>query len=302
MDKGRIILAIILDFIFKDPVYRLHPVRIIGYYASWLESIFVEGGKRSVFWGGVFYILHVFLLVPVILLLKIPIFGPVFEIFLAYSLLSTGSLLDEVLKIYVLIKKGKIKKARKDLSYLVTRDTDYMNEKELTLTTLETLSENLVDAIISPLFYLFLGGVPLLLLYKITNTLDSMVGYKRGYYTTFGRVSARMDDIMNYIPSRIAAFLLYISGLLMKYPMGDFFKILWKERGKTESPNSWLVEGGTAIVLGVTIGGPVFYHGEKIERPTMGKGRRDFHPSIIIEGEILIGLTGIIFIILALLL
>jgi len=193
-----------------------------------------------------------------------------------YTVFSVNSLAREGNRVYNILKEGDIEKARKDLSYLVSRDTETMDEKMIIRSTMETISENTVDGIVAPMFYMFLGGLPLAMTYKAINTLDSMVGYKNEKYMDFGKFSAKIDDIANFIPARITGFLIVAASMILRYNYKNSLKIFIRDRKNHSSPNSAHAEASVAGALGVQFGGRVSYFGKEADKPTIGDKIKDF--------------------------
>ena len=206
----KIWIAYVLDLIFGDPQNVVHPVQVIGKIISAGEKVllrkkykFLAGAVLNIFTVSITYTLMYLISKSV----KISVFFMIIEIYLMYTIFSINSLAREGNRVYRILKEGDIEKARKDLSYLVSRDTETMDEKMIIRSTMETISENTVDGIVAPMFYMFLGGMPLAMAYKAINTLDSMVGYKNEKYMDFGKFSAKVDDVANFIPARITGIL-----------------------------------------------------------------------------------------------
>ena len=198
------------------------------------------------------------------------------EIYLMYTVFSVNSLAREGNRVYNILKEGDIEKARKDLSYLVSRDTETMDEKMIIRSTMETISENTVDGIVAPMFYMFLGGLPLAMTYKAINTLDSMVGYKNEKYMDFGKFSAKIDDVANFIPARITGFLIVAASMILRYNYKNSLKIFIRDRKNHSSPNSAHAEASVAGALGVQFGGRVSYFGKEVDKPVIGDKIKDF--------------------------
>jgi len=189
---------------------------------------------------------------------------------LIFTTLSTRSLGQESRSVYRSLKSGNIKDARKKLSLIVGRDTQVLNQDEIIRATVETVAENSVDGIISPLFYAALGGAPLALAYKAINTLDSMVGYKNERYLYFGWFSAKLDDVANYIPARLSILLIPLASLILgKRTLNTLYTIL-RDGKKSPSPNAGIPEAGFAGALGIQLGGVNYYQGERISKPILG--------------------------------
>jgi adenosylcobinamide-phosphate synthase len=199
--------------------------------------------------------------------------GIVLLVYLTSATLATKDLLKAGTKVITAVREDNVYLARKHLSMIVGRDVDDLEKKDILKATIETLSENLSDGIIAPLFYLTLGGMPLGLTYKAINTLDSMVGYKNERYIRFGWASARLDDLANYIPARISGLLIVLSsGILfrswqiMRYALAT----MYHDGRNHSSPNSGYPEAAMAGALGVRLGGPSRYKGVLFEKEYIG--------------------------------
>lgn len=208
-------IAYILDILFGDPEWFPHPVRFIGRLISFLEK-YLYKFRNKTFWGGVTAFLVIFTTVAVSYFLAS--LSEWLEIFFLYTTLAAKCLADEGIRVYKILKSGDLEDAKKKLSYLVSRDTETMDIGQIIRSVLETFSENSVDGIISPMFFAFAGSffeingvslaLPFAMGYKAVNTLDSMLGYKNERYINFGTVSAKIDDVANFIPARITGLIL----------------------------------------------------------------------------------------------
>ncbi len=279
----KIWIAYILDLIFGDPQNIIHPVQIIGKIISLGEKILLKekSGSRYKFFAGI--ILNIFVVSITYgltcLIYKSSKISGVFtliEIYLMYTVFSVNSLAREGNRVYNILKEGNIEKARKDLSYLVSRDTETMDEKMIIRSTMETISENTVDGIVAPMFYMFLGGLPLAMTYKAINTLDSMVGYKNEKYMDFGKFSAKIDDVANFIPARITGVLIVAASMILRYNYKNSLKMFIRDRKNHSSPNSAHAEASVAGALGVQFGGRVSYFGKEVDKPVIGDKIKDF--------------------------
>lgn len=274
-----VILGYIADLIFGDPYWFPHPVRIIGIFISSLEkllrSIFrsAKGEKIAGFLlAGVTVTLSylaVWLILKISLSINIFLFH-ILNIIFIYTTLATKCLGDEAKKIYRFLKSNDISSARRSLSYIVGRDTENLDTQGISRAVIETVAENTSDGIIAPLFYLFIGGAPLAMAYKAINTLDSMVGYKNKRYINIGMASARLDDIANFLPSRITALLIIISSFFFRLDTRRGLFIMKRDGHKNPSPNSGYPEASMAGVLGIQLGGPSSYGGRIVEKPYIG--------------------------------
>ena len=275
----KIWIAYVLDLIFGDPQNVVHPVQVIGKTISAGEKVllrkkykFLAGAVLNIFTVSITYTLMYLISKSV----KISVFFMIIEIYLMYTIFSINSLAREGNRVYRILKEGDIEKARKDLSYLVSRDTETMDEKMIIRSTMETISENTVDGIVAPMFYMFLGGMPLAMAYKAINTLDSMVGYKNEKYMDFGKFSAKVDDAANFIPARITGILIVLASMILGYDYKNSLKIFLRDRKNHSSPNSAHSEASVAGALGVQFGGKVSYFGKEIDKPTIGDKTKEF--------------------------
>ena len=281
----KIWIAYVLDLIFGDPQNIIHPVQIIGKMInigekSLLGKKYKSDRKYKFFAGMILNITVISLTYGITYLIhrtsENSIIFTVAEIYLMYTVFSINSLAREGNRVYNILKEGNIERARKDLSYLVSRDTETMDEKMIIRSTMETISENTVDGIVAPMLYMFLGGLPLSMTYKAINTFDSMVGYKNEKYMDFGKFSAKLDDVANFIPARITGILIVIASMILGYDYKNSLKIFIRDRKNHSSPNSGHAEAGVAGALGVQFGGKVSYFGKEVDKPVIGDKTKDF--------------------------
>lgn len=281
----KIWIAYVLDLIFGDPQNIIHPVQIIGRMInigenSLLGKKYKSDRKYKFFAGMILNITVISLTYGITYLIhrtsENSIIFTVAEIYLMYTVFSINSLAREGNRVYNILKEGNIERARKDLSYLVSRDTETMDEKMIIRSTMETISENTVDGIVAPMLYMFLGGLPLSMTYKAINTFDSMVGYKNEKYMDFGKFSAKLDDVANFIPARITGILIVIASMILGYDYKNSLKIFIRDRKNHSSPNSGHAEAGVAGALGVQFGGRISYFGKEVDKPVIGDKIKDF--------------------------
>ena len=281
----KIWIAYVLDLIFGDPQNIIHPVQIIGKMInigekSLLGKKYKSDRKYKFFAGMILNITIISLTYGITYLIhrtsENSIIFTVAEIYLMYTIFSINSLAREGNRVYNILKEGNIEKARKDLSYLVSRDTETMDEKMIIRSTMETISENTVDGIVAPMFYMFLGGLPLSMAYKAINTLDSMVGYKNEKYIDFGKFSAKLDDVANFIPARITGIFIILASMILGYNGKEAWRIFFRDRKNHSSPNSAHSEASVAGALGVQFGGRVSYFGKEVDKPTIGDKKKEF--------------------------
>lgn len=271
--------AVLFDSLIGDPRSRLHPVVLIGNYISLLEKALrrpQHSPGRQLAAGAV--------LVVIVLLTTYTAVGIVIagleqlgasaafwgEALILSFAITPRSLAEAGMEICRYLRDGNMEQARFKVGWIVGRDTQRLDEREVTRATVETVAENIVDGIISPLVYFAIGGAPLAFLYRAVNTLDSMVGYKNDKYLYFGRVAARVDDIFNYVPARLTGALLVIASFLLGYSAQGAAKMIWRDAAKHPSPNSGIAEAGVAGALGVRLGGLNYYGGVASQRAYMG--------------------------------
>ena len=281
----KIWIAYVLDLIFGDPQNIIHPVQIIGKMIdigekSLLGKKYKSDRKYKFFAGMILNITVISLTYGITYLIRRTsensIIFTVAEIYLMYTVFSINSLAREGNRVYNILKEGNIERARKDLSYLVSRDTGTMDEKMIIRSTMETISENTVDGIVAPMLYMFLGGLPLSITYKAINTFDSMVGYKNEKYMDFGKFSAKLDDVANFIPARMTGILIVIASMILGYDYKNSLKMFIRDRKNHSSPNSGHAEAGVAGALGVQFGGRISYFGKEVDKPVIGDKTNDF--------------------------
>lgn len=271
-------IAYVMDLIFGDPHWFPHPVRFIGKLISMLEKVLYNIGNRK-FTGGILMVVVVG--ITGVLSYFLASISQFVEIFFLYTTLATKSLADEGFRVCKVLTDGDLEKAKKELSYLVSRDTGNMDVRQITRSVLETISENSVDGVIAPMFFAFVGSffhiggvslaLPFAMGYKAINTLDSMVGYKNDKYIDFGMVSAKTDDVANFIPARIAGGLIIpVAAMLLKMNYKGAWRVFFRDRLNHSSPNSGNSEAAFAGALGVQFGGRTSYFGKVYDKPTIG--------------------------------
>jgi adenosylcobinamide-phosphate synthase len=271
-----IITAYILDLVIGDPQWNWHPVRLIGRLIERLEKRLNVGNINKKFSGVMLIILVVgitiFCVWGILRLARLihPLLYYVCFAILIYFCLSIKALAVEANKVYSALKKKNIQEARNNLSMIVGRDTDKLEEAEIIKATVETVAESTMDGIIAPLFYAFLGGPVLVWMYKAINTLDSMVGYKNKRFIEFGKPSARLDGLLNFIPAKITCFLISFSSCF--YGKDWLSSARWGTKYflKGQEDNSIATEAAMAGALKIQLGGINFYNSIPISRPLIG--------------------------------
>lgn len=267
--------GLLLDALIGDPHRLPHPIRLFGNMIAWCDRRFNRGNHRKrkgvLVASGMVLLVFLFLFGLERILTPYPVVLLIINTILFFYAISNRSLISEAMKVERLVVKGDIEAARKQLSWIVGRDTSQLTAKQIRTATLETLAENLSDGVIAPLFFYALGGIPLMMAYKMVNTMDSMIGYKNEKYRDFGWFAARiLDDVANFIPSRITALL-----MVLLPPSRRGFLFIRQYAGNHSSPNSGYPESALAGILNCRFGGPNVYHGKLVEKPYIGKNDRD---------------------------
>jgi adenosylcobinamide-phosphate synthase len=199
-----------------------------------------------------------------------PLAGRCIEVILIYYCLSVKSLEQAAMEVKTGILQEGLPQARKKVSLIVGRDVERYTEEDIARAAVETVAENLVDGVISPLFYAALGGAPLAMTYKMVNTLDSMVGYKNEKYRYFGKASARIDDLFNYIPARVSVPIIALAAQILSAKGARSFVTAIMEGTNHSSPNAGYPEAAFAGALAVKLNGPNYYGGKLVDKPYIG--------------------------------
>ncbi|AIQ16431.1 cobalamin biosynthesis protein [Paenibacillus sp. FSL H7-0357] len=300
-----LLAAYVLDLIVGDPRSLPHPVVYMGKAISAIERLirrFVSQ-PRSLKRAGILLPLLVAggawgltaLLVGLLSWVS-PWLGWAAGAWLLSTTVAAKGLKEAGLAVYVELRKGDHPAARRALGMIVGRDTAGLDSPEIVRGTVETVAENIVDAIISPLFFALLGGAPLAMAYRAVNTLDSMVGYKNDKYRDLGWASARLDDVVNYIPARITALLLTLCAWLLRLDWRGCWRTVLRDARLHPSPNSGYPESAVAGALGIRLGGENVYHGITSFRAYMGDPLRAMEPEDIIVTSRLMLLSSAIFV------
>ncbi|MED3646774.1 adenosylcobinamide-phosphate synthase CbiB [Halalkalibacterium halodurans] len=301
-----IVSAFILDKWLGDPKWLPHPVVGMGKLITYFERRWNCGRWRRE--KGVLLLLTVLLIVTALSLALVwlsyqvhLLLGVIVEALLIASTIAAKGLKEAAEEVARPLTTRNLLEARRKLSYIVGRDTDQLDEKEIARGAIETVAENTSDGVTAPLFYALIGGAPLALLYRATNTCDSMVGYKNERYRDFGWASAKFDDVLNWVPSRITGVLmLLLHRKRRQAPLGQSLKMLAREAKKHPSPNSGWGEAAMALLLHVTLGGTNTYQGMTSERAKMGYGTKamtakDIDESIAIMNRTVLGFLVFLF-------
>ena len=299
-----IIAGFILDLIFGDPHWLPHPICLIGNLIGFIERNLrprLEPNKGALLLGGalmVIIVLVISFVVPMAILLAAGMVNPwlafALETLMCYQIFATKCLRDESMKVCTALHNHDLADARVKLSWIVGRDTQNLDEEEITKGAVETVAENTADGIIAPMFYMFLGGVPLAFLYKGINTMDSMVGYKNDKFLYFGRCAAKLDDLANLLPARITGLVMIGAAFVLGLDGKNAWKIFWRDRYNHLSPNSAMTESVTAGALNIQLGGDHFYFGKLVHKDTIGDDIRPVCPEDIVKTNRLLYMTAVL--------
>ncbi len=300
----------LLDLLLGDPYWMPHPVRWMGAAIVRLERLLrrlfpdTPRGRRAA--GVVLAILLPLLAFGLSLgvLLLCGLVSPwlrfAVETFWCYQVVATKALRVESTKVRRELERGDLPAARRAVSMIVGRDTDCLTEEGVAKAAVETVAENSSDGVIAPLFYLAIGGAPLGLCYKAVNTLDSMVGYKNDKYLDFGRASAKLDDVWNFVPARLAALVTVLASFLCGLDGKNGWRIFRRDRKKSASPNSAQTESVYAGALGLQLLGDAVYFGKTVRKASIGEPLRAIAPRDIARANRLLYVSAACFLVLSL--
>ena len=272
--------AFFLDTVLGDPQTRWHPVAVLGRLITFLEKLLypLRGSDAQKFAMGslltllVLCISYAFAEGILLAARQLPVAwgADVVSVILLYFCISPRMLAKAGQDIYALLVKGDITAAREHVGYIVGRDTAELDEADAARAAIETVAENTVDGVIAPLFFFALGGAPLAVLYRAANTMDSMLGYKNERYLYFGRMAARVDDVLNFVPARMTGILFVMAAFLLGYDGRNALNILVRDAAGHPSPNGGHAEAPVAGALHIRLGGINYYFGERHFRAYMG--------------------------------
>lgn len=299
-----IFIAYLVDLVVGDPRFLPHPVIIIGKYISRLEKIIRKIFPKEEQLKKVGILLPLVIVGGTYLVVALLIYGAglihdwlaiALEIWLISTTIAVKGLGKAGMEVYQHLKNNNLTEARKSLGMIVGRDTEQLDESEISRGTVETVAENIVDAIISPLFFAVIGGAPLAMAYRAVNTLDSMVGYKNEKYQNLGWASARLDDVANFIPARLTVVALLLVVWIKAFNVRNALKTILRDARKHPSPNSGFTEAGVAGALGIQLGGLNYYGGIASNRAKMGDPYRKIIADDIINTVRIMMLTAFVF-------
>ena len=275
-----ILIGFLLDCIFGDPRRLPHPICLIGNFINLMEKVLRRAfpkSERGELAGGAVLAAAVPAAafgVSFMILRLCEAVNPVLkfgvETFFCYQIFAAKSLKDESMRVYRYVEAGDIENSRKYLSWIVGRDTKELSFKKIDKAVVETVAENTSDGVVAPLIFMAAGGAPLAFLYKGVNTLDSMVGYKNDRYLYFGRASAKLDDLLNFIPARLTGIAMCIGAFFTGLDWRAAFRIYRRDRKNHSSPNSAHPESACAGALNIQLGGDAYYFGKLYRKKTIG--------------------------------
>lgn len=286
-------LGFLIDCVLGDPQRLWHPIMGIGSMISfWSKKLrkWFPKSNRGQFWAGV--CLWPLVVVPCWFIpfavmwlagLVHPVIQFAVQTVFCWQIFAAKSLKQAALRVYNALKAGDLPLARKYVSWIVGRDTAELDVNQVTKAAVETVAENTSDGVIAPLVFLLLGGAPLGFAYKAVNTLDSMVGYKNDEFLYFGRFSAKMDDVWNFIPARLSGLLFVLCAAPAKLSVRGAWHCFRRDRLRHASPNSAQTEAACAGALGVQLAGNAYYFGKLYQKPTLGDATRAIEPEDIVR-------------------
>ncbi|OGV68611.1 MAG: cobalamin biosynthesis protein CobD [Lentisphaerae bacterium RIFOXYA12_FULL_48_11] len=290
-----LIVAFVIDWLMGDPLYLLHPVRIIGHTISLMEKFLRSLRCSGVLGGGLLAITVLTIIVfsywglRHVLGLCHPWLAVAFDIFMVYSCVALRDLLKHAKTVAEALEKDNLPEARKAVQRMVGRDAAVLDVHGVARAAVESVAEGLLDGVFSPLNWYVIGAgcallvhvspvpwaVTAMLVYRATNTLDSMVGYQNERYLYFGRVSAKLDDMLNFVPARLSVPVLFVASIVCGLNSRAGWKTALRDRLKHPSPNSAHPESFAAGALCIRIGGPLQYHDGMDDKPWLGDGSQD---------------------------
>ncbi|MDE6671267.1 MAG: adenosylcobinamide-phosphate synthase CbiB [Ruminococcus sp.] len=299
------IFGFIIDCILGDPYWLPHPIRAIGSFITSMEKWIRRIIPHNLRAGGVILALTTIFFsvsIPLIILFfsykKNILIGLISESIMCYYMIAPKCLKNESIKVYKAIAEKNIEKSRKAVSMIVGRDTENLDKSRIIRATVETVAENTSDGVTAPLMYIAMFGAVGGFFYKAVNTLDSMIGYTNEKYADIGRFSAKTDDFLNFVPSRITAVLMIFSAKILGLDSKNALKIWRRDRRNHASPNSAQTEAVCAGALGIRLAGDAYYFGKLHKKPFIGDNTRNIENEDIVRVNKLMYTTSFITLIL----
>ena len=296
-----LLLGFLIDCLLGDPYTLPHPVRLIGKMITFCEKIFRRIFPKNEIFGGFLLWLTVVIFSSGIPFLILRLcyqanvwIGTAVESLFCYYLIAPKCLREESMKVYRALMQSDIPKARNCLSMIVGRDTAVLDKTGIIKATVETVAENTSDGVTAPLLYMAVGGAVFGFFYKAVNTMDSMLGYKNDKYIRFGKFSAKADDVFNFIPSRVTAWLMIAAAFLLRFDGKKAFQIWKRDRFNHSSPNSAQTEAVCAGALHIQLGGDAFYFGKLYHKKTIGDNLRQVNNDDIKKANLLMYSTTLL--------
>ncbi len=287
-----VMLGFLLDCVFGDPEGVWHPVRAIGGLISFAEKllrrIFPKTSRGEAVAGVLLWLVvcGASFFVPFFLLRWVkdvdPRLGFAAETLMCCQIIARKSLSDAGTHVFNSLAQS-LEEGRRAVARYVGRDTSMLSEEGVARAAVETIAENLTDGVVAPLAYMLIGGAPLGFLYKAANTLDSMAGYHNVKYEYFGKFSARADDVLGFLPARLAAVCLIVGTGMLKMDNRNALRVFLRDRNLTKSPNAGQTESACAGALHIQLGGDASYFGKTVEKPLLGDPGRGITKSDILR-------------------
>lgn len=302
----QIALAVVLDLLVGDPRWLPHPVRLMGNLAILLEMparrLIVNERIAGIFVSGLVIILVGVATWGLLYCagLAHPALADAVSVYVIYTGLAAKDMVRHSSEVYQALDSGALGEAKRWVGMICGRDSEQLDESGVAKATVESVAENMVDGVTAPLFYAFLAGPVGMMVYKAVNTLDSTFGYKNERFRHFGWASARLDDLANFIPSRITALIVPVAAKIVGERSSSAFQIYLRDRGKHPSPNAGQTEAAVAGALGIQLGGLSYYSGEPSDKPSLGEPVDAVQPTHILRANTLFMATSGLFLVLGL--
>ena len=289
------IIGFFIDLVLGDPYwFTLHPIRLIGRLISFMEKLtrklFPDTNKGCLWAGGVTAIVVTFIstAIPAVIIIWCNSINYWLSLavqsIMCYFIFALKSLKTESMKVYYALENEGLEAGRKAVSMIVGRDTDCLDEQGVIKAAIETVAENSSDGIIAPLTFMMLGGPIAGFFYKAINTMDSMIGYKNEKYLYFGRVAAKADDVVNFIPARLSAIFMMAAAFIMPgFDGKGSVRIFKRDRMKSSSPNSAQTEAVCAGAMDIELLGDAYYFVVLHKKQTIGDPIRKIERKMIVE-------------------